>query len=142
MNKEKLVELFVECYENCELASKIAIHNAYIREISCSCENEIERNDEDFFNTFFEGKPMEAVRASFYGNYRYVDDYVWFNAYGNLTSGDNEDELPLRDAEEMAEWYIEHYEDVDYITEMVDFCNACEEEGNEEEENEEEESED
>lgn len=137
MNKEKLVELFVECYENCELGSKIAIHNTYIRESNCSCEDEIESNDEDFFDTFFEGKPMEAVRASFYGNYRYADDYVWFNAHGNLESGDYEDQLPLRDAEEMAEWYIEHYEEVEYITEMGDFCDACEEGENEEDEEEE-----
>lgn len=102
-----------------------------------SCEDEIESNDEDFFDTFFEGKPMEAVRASFYGNYRYADDYVWFNAYGNLESGDYEDQLPLRDAEEMAEWYIEHYEEVEYITEMGDFCDACEEGENEEDEEEE-----
>ena len=43
-------------------------------------------NDEDFFNTFFEGKPMEAVRASQYGEYNYTDDYVRFNGYGNLES--------------------------------------------------------
>lgn len=135
MTKDKLIELFVECYNNCELTSKIAIHNIYVRETSCSYENKIESNDEDFFNTFFENKPMEAVRASFYGDYRYNDDWVWFNAYGNLESGDYEEQLPLRDAEEMAEWYIEHYDEVDYITEMGDFCDECEE-GDDEEESE------
>ena len=136
MNKDKLVELFVDGYENCELSSKIAIHNTYIRETNCSCDGEIERNDEDFFDTFFAGKPMEAVRASFYGDFHYNDDWVWFDAYGNLESGNFEDQLPLRDAEEMAEWYIEHYEEVEYITEMGDFCDACEEGENEEEESE------
>lgn len=43
-------------------------------------------NDEEFFNVFFEGKPMEAVRAAIYGDYRYTDDYVKFNGYGNLVS--------------------------------------------------------
>lgn len=127
MNKEKLVELFVDGYENCELSSKIEIHNIYIREADGGCEYEIESNDEDFFNTFFEGKPMEAVRASYYGDFRYNDDWVWFNSYGNLASGDNEEELPLRDAEEMAEWYIENYEELELIKEMGDFCDACEE---------------
>lgn len=127
MNKDKLVELFVEGYENCELSSKIEIHNIYIRETNGGCEYEIESNDEDFFNTFFEGKPMEAVRASYYGDFLYNDDWVWFNPYGNLTSGDNEEELPLRDAEEMAEWYIENYEELEHIKEMGDFCDACEE---------------
>ncbi|XAG96883.1 hypothetical protein U7128_000233 [Bacillus phage KKP_4050] len=45
-----------------------------------------EYNDEEFFNVFFEGKPMEAVRAVFYGDYRYMDDYVKFDGYGNLES--------------------------------------------------------
>lgn len=127
MNKEKLVELFVDGYENCELSSKIEIHNIYIREADGGWEYEIESNDEDFFNTFFEGKPMEAVRASYYGDFRYNDDWVWFDTYGNLSSGGNEEELPLRDAEEMAEWYIENYEELEHIKEMGDFCDACEE---------------
>ena len=45
-------------------------------------------NDEDFFNIFFADNPMEAVRASFYGNYKYCDRYVRFNGYGNLESFD------------------------------------------------------
>lgn len=45
-----------------------------------------EYNDEEFFNVFFEGKPMEAVRAAIYGDYRYTDDYVKFDGYGNLVS--------------------------------------------------------
>lgn len=43
-------------------------------------------NSEDFFNTYFENNPMEAVRASYYGDYNYMDDYVQFNGYGNLKS--------------------------------------------------------
>ena len=45
-----------------------------------------EYNDDEFFNVFFEGKPMEAVRAAIYGDYRYTDDYVKFDGYGNLVS--------------------------------------------------------
>lgn len=139
MKKDKLIELFVECYDNCNLRSKIEIHNIYVRENNFSYEGEIESNDEDFFNLFFEGKPMEAVRASFYGKYHYYDDWVWFNAYGNLESGDDEEELPLRDAEEMAEWCIDNYDEVSYVDGMEDFCEACEmgddDEGDEDEEN-------
>ena len=45
-------------------------------------------NDEDFFNTFFVDNPMEVARATFYGNYKYCDQYVRFNGYGNLESFD------------------------------------------------------
>lgn len=46
-------------------------------------------NDEEFFNCFFQCKPMEAARAVYYGDYNYMDDYVKFNAYGNLESANN-----------------------------------------------------
>ena len=42
-------------------------------------------NDEEFFNTFFDN-PMEAIRATYYGDYNYNDDYVKFNGYGNINS--------------------------------------------------------
>ena len=42
-------------------------------------------NDEEFFNTFF-NNPMEAIRATYYGNYNYNDEYVKFNGYGNIDS--------------------------------------------------------
>lgn len=44
-------------------------------------------NDEEFFSMFFTD-PMEAVRATQYGDYNFTDDYVRFNAYGNLDSCD------------------------------------------------------
>lgn len=46
-------------------------------------------NDDEFFNTYFSGKPMEAVRAAQFGEYNYHDDYVKFDGYGNLVSYSN-----------------------------------------------------
>lgn len=45
-------------------------------------------NDEDFFNTFFYKNPFEVAKATYYGAYRYCDEYVRFNGYGNLESFD------------------------------------------------------
>ena len=64
-----------------------------------------QENDEEFFNTYFEGKPMEAVRASYYGYYKFMDDYVKINVYGNLES-----KQEYQVIEEMK----------DYIDEIVD----------------------
>lgn len=66
-------------------------------------------NDEEFFNTFFEGRPMEVARATFYGDYRYCDAYVHFNAYGNLDSvEDYEYEDILKDnVEEILDNFLE-----------------------------------
>lgn len=62
-------------------------------------------NDEGFFDLFFEGKPMEAVRATQYGNYNYMDEYVRFNGYGNVESLD--------------QWKV-NKEIEDYIDEIID----------------------
>lgn len=45
-----------------------------------------QENDEQFFKDYFYKNPEEAVRATYYGSYEYMDDYVHFNAYGNLDS--------------------------------------------------------
>lgn len=54
-------------------------------------EDYIHGNDEYFFEEMFE-KADEAVSAVCFGNYRYQDDYVVFNAYGNLDTFDYWDE--------------------------------------------------
>lgn len=71
-----------------------------------------EINDEDFFNVYF-SEPMEAVRAAYFGEYKYSDDYVRFNAYGNLKSVSTwEFEQELKDGtDEIVERYAEMLED-------------------------------
>lgn len=66
-------------------------------------------NDEEFFNINFEGCPLDAVRACYYGDYKYCDAYVHFNAYGNLDSiEDYELEDILKDnVEEILDRFIE-----------------------------------
>lgn len=125
MNKAELIELFCECWECCSLQTQVNIHNEFVRENTCDFENEINSNDDEFFNVYFYDRPFEAVRATCNGNYEWGDDYVWFNAYGNLCSGTYADELPLKDAEEMAEWFIDHYDTIDYIGAMNEFCETC-----------------
>ena len=73
-------------------------------------------NDEWFFQDFFQNKVDEAIRAVCYGNYEYMDDYVQFNAYGNL---DSCSELEYnKEIEEGAEEIIETY--LDNINDMPD----------------------
>lgn len=42
-------------------------------------------NEEEFFNIMFSNS-FEAVRATYYGDYNYMDEYVKLNVYGNLES--------------------------------------------------------
>ena len=75
-----------------------------------SLENlEIYENNDYFFNTYFSGNVMEAVKAVSFGDYNYSDDFIRFDAYGNLESlSEYEYESELEDyADEIAERYIE-----------------------------------
>lgn len=47
---------------------------------------EVYENDDEFFNVFYNNNPAEAVRACYYGEYKYCDDFVKINVYGNVDS--------------------------------------------------------
>ena len=88
-------------------------------------------NDEEFFEMFFEGThPMEIARATYYGDYKYMDEYVRFNAYGNLESLDNfEYEGELKDnIEEILDDLMENYNNIYLPTELEEIFNNFEEE--------------
>ena len=85
-----------------------------LQEMLCDCisydgsfeDLDYRENDEDFFENYFQTKD-EVARAICYGDYNYTDDFVRFNAYGNLESASKyqvEEEL-----EDYKEKIIEHY---------------------------------
>lgn len=128
MNKEKLTSLFETSFSNASLDTKIYVSNFYYREACSDGLHEVYENLDDFFETYFTS-PIEAVRATCFGNYKYSDVYVWFNSYGNLDSGNYEDELPLADPTDMAEWYMEHgwaLDDLRAYEEFNEFMDAYE----------------
>ena len=43
-------------------------------------------NDEEFFDVYFGINTIDAVRSVCYGDYKFEDEFVKFNAYGNLES--------------------------------------------------------
>ena len=87
-------------------------------------------NDGYFFDCVFENK-LDVARAIYYGDYRYNDDYVRINGYGNLESFSEYDMI------EEIKAYIE--EIVENLIEYKD--NICISDGNLEELLEEEEEE-
>ena len=81
MKYEKFEELFNEL----SLNERLSIFNTYCSEHGNS-DNEIYSFDEEFFYTYF-NDPMEAARATFFGEIEsWSDEYIKFNAYGNLES--------------------------------------------------------
>lgn len=69
----------------------------------------------DFFETFFRGDILEAIRAAVFGNYRYTDEFVRFDGYGNLESFSGfEFESDFYDAiQEIVDWIIDNPNTID-----------------------------
>lgn len=103
------LEKFTEEFNNLSSNNKIAIYNEY-----CSEHGDTDKMlydfDEEFFEMAFGNDPIEAARATFFGNIQnWSDEYIRFNGYGNLES------LSKYDAIEVAEDHIDdiyEYEDV------------------------------
>lgn len=81
-NNLEAVKEYLNGLDNSKLVN---IHNEFCQSTNNN-DDEIYTNDEDFFNTFFDGKVIEAVRAASYGEYNYSNDYVMFDGYANLQS--------------------------------------------------------
>lgn len=71
-------------------------------------------NDDDFFAMAFGTNVLDAVRAVCYGNYKYSDDYVRFDAYGNLESANSYEIMNMYD--------LYKNEIADKIIELADVC--------------------
>ena len=102
---------------------------------SCLENLEFWENDEEFFNTFFDN-PMDAIRATYYGNYNYNDDYVKFNGYGNIDSYSEYERIEeIKDnIDDIVENLVEYYYNI-YINEELEnlILELLEEEEEEEE---------
>lgn len=61
-------------------------------------------NDEEFFNMMYHDNLGEMARAIYFGNYRYHDEYIRLDAYGNIQTLDEDD---LRD--ELVYDHLEEY---------------------------------
>lgn len=79
------LEQFKEKFNDLSTNEKVSIYNEYQLEHG-DPDDMLNSFDEDFFNTYFEGKPMDAVRAAYFGEIHWDDEYIRFNGYGNLES--------------------------------------------------------
>ena len=115
-------ETFCERFAELSTQDKINLFNEYAREYDCDCE--LFEFDDDFFDTYFAGKPLDAVRACFFGKIQnWSDEWIKFNGYGNLVS------LSDYEAEEWAEMFTEEiYEHEEIWSQYIDDDEEEEEE--------------
>ncbi len=111
------LEAVVEHLEELSTSDLVGIHNTYCQEIGAG--DEIYDNDEEFFDVYFSGDVMGAVRAVSFGEYNYSDDYIKFNGYGNLETTNNPEEWIT--ISEIAEYILENeqYFDLEFEDEEV-----------------------
>lgn len=85
-------EVFEEKFKELSMGERLSIFNTYCCEHG-NPDNQIHCFDEEFFYMAF-SNPMEAARATFFGNIKnWSDEYIKFNAYGNLESMNEYDVL-------------------------------------------------
>jgi len=80
---KNLTDLIVDQINEMSEQELISLNNAYCGSIGS--ESRVYDNDEDFLNENF-SSASDAVRACYFGDYRFSDNYVQFNGYGNLES--------------------------------------------------------
>lgn len=68
--------------ESLDTSALVEAYNDYANE---NCYEPYHENDEDLFTDM---EPLEAVRCTYYGNYRFMDTYAQFNGYGNIDTFD------------------------------------------------------
>lgn len=115
-------EVFEEKFKELSTSEKLTIFNMYCCEHG-DPDKEIQPFDDEFFSVYFTD-PIDAARATFFGNIKnWMDDYIRFNAYGNLESMTEDDAL-----EEIDNYLEEIFDNPDTWEDFID---------NEEEEDEE-----
>jgi hypothetical protein len=103
-NFEKIFKYMQLDWENLSDGEKLSHWNEYCSENRS--DDQIFDFDDEFFDIFFEGKPMEAARAASFGSVNWSDDYITFNGYGNLESISNVNDYI--DENELIEWLLEN----------------------------------
>ena len=106
-NTVENIEDYLKDLDDSELLS---INREYL-ENNKYLDDDIYGNDEEFFEMFFQGRVLEAVRAIHFGDYNYVDAYVKFNGYANLETTNHL--ADFIDISELAEYIHENPEDFD-----------------------------
>ena len=129
MKKEKIREYLLNNEETLlEVVSELNSWNDCLENL------DFFENDEEFFNTFFDN-PMEAIRATYYGDYNYNDEYVKFNGYGNIDSYSEYERIEeIKDSiDDIVDNLIEYYYNIYINEELGDLLLELLEEEEEEE---------
>lgn len=105
MNKARL-EILSSIFNNLNNTTKLQIINEHRYHQS---KTQIYLNEEDEIENMLDGySHLEVMRMVHYGNYNFIDAYVYINPFGNLSSASSlEDIVDGADMPEVAKWMID-----------------------------------
>jgi hypothetical protein len=114
MKRDQLIEQL----KDLDINTKVGLSNEYHSENQYP-DQEIFYLDDDFFNTYYENRPAEAVRAWIFGSNQnsWGDEFVQFDGYGNLETLSNWKVKEEVDGvlDDIADWMIETDYDLSYL---------------------------
>jgi hypothetical protein len=116
--KQELINEVIEIIENMDSYELVQLNNEYCQAANY-LDSEIFENDEDFFQTFF-SDALRAIQATQFGDYRFHDNWVTFNGYGNLDSFNSVENNLCELIPTMAAYIVDNYQDFTQFDE-IDF---------------------
>lgn len=111
----------IDIINEMDCSDLVQLNNEYCEAIN-GMDSTIHSNDDDFLEDYFNTK-ADLARAITYGDFRYMDNWVRFDGYGNLESFNymNQDQL-CELVEVIAEYICENPSDFTQFDE-IDFNN-------------------
>lgn len=119
--KLEVINQIIEIINSMDNYELVTLNNEYCQSADYY-DSEIFENDEDFFTTFFANDTLKAIQATQFGDYRYHDNWVTFNGYGNLNSFNAVEDNLCELVPTMAEYIAENPTDFSQFDD-IDFNN-------------------
>lgn len=110
MTKQDKRSMIVDYLNSLADHELVATHNEY-----CTATNDFDSlvySMDDFDEIMGNSNPLWIVSRAFYGSFNPNNMWFWFDGYGNLTSSDFIDELPIYNAD-IANYCVEHNNDLE-----------------------------
>jgi hypothetical protein len=107
---QTVVNQVIKAINEMDCTELVMLNNEYCESIN-GMDSMIYSNDDNFLEDYFNSK-SDLARAISYGDYRYMDNWVTFNGYGNLESFNYMDTDKLCElVEVMAEYIVDTFQD-------------------------------
>lgn len=116
---------YIENYINEELDVDAYMIDDYNEYLIANCYEPFEN---DLEMMLYGREPLEIARMTFYGDFRFAEDYHRFNGYGNIDSfSEGQVVNRMKENRDFLKWYIEENDLIDFedpeVIEVIEAAN-------------------